>query len=68
MRCLIALTMLVNCVVIAQSDPFWAIPVQGPPTTLYRTADSASVVVAGITVEPRLVGRGSPFQLAGLPA
>jgi hypothetical protein len=57
MRCLIVLAMLVNCEVIAQSDPFWAIPVQGPPTTLYRTADSSSVVVARITSDDVLLVR-----------
>jgi hypothetical protein len=57
MRCLIALAMLVNYEVIAQSDPFWTIPVQGPPTLLYRTADSASVVVARITGDDVLLVR-----------
>jgi hypothetical protein len=57
MRCLIVLAMLVTCEVIAQSDPFWAIPVQGPTTLLYRTADSASVVVARITGDDVLLVR-----------
>jgi hypothetical protein len=57
MRCLIVLAMLMNCEVIAQSDPFWAIPVQGPPIPLYRTADRASVVVARITSDDVLLVR-----------
>jgi hypothetical protein len=57
MRCLIVLAMLVNCEVIAQSDPFWAIPIQGPPTPIYRTADSSSVVVVRITSDDVLLVR-----------
>lgn len=55
MRWLMALTHLLTCEVIAQSDHFWAIPTKA--TTIHSKADSSSSDVAQVTPDDVLLMR-----------
>lgn len=57
MRCLVALFVLANFGLSAQTDPFWAITNSSTIVEIHRTSDSASAVVARVTRDNVLLVR-----------
>jgi hypothetical protein len=57
MRCLIALPLLCCCAALAQTDTYWAIPIQAPAVAIRANADTISTVLVRVSEEDALLVR-----------